>query len=332
MQLDLEIAYWARGRTKRSDHPKNLSLKENVSLQISEVADHDAPIAVTWEDCDGPGHTRWYGGRHYSPYKGPHSPETLLRTLTMTPCDIEDITVGYFEFPTRASLLAGDASIVEIDEGARRSALQSAKEWEDDCLIVDGRIYMACATPQYAVNYVNVKVSTKHVRQGHRAVSNKRPHEAGTVNWFYGDRHDLTEPDGVTATLGAIYGYRAFSVPDVQISIPESLQTTNNYARLREAAVFLMDNLQYQKISDAHPAVLRGLATISEAMWGQNPLDGDPDLLAEALDTARRDIAAVDTDGRIYLPQIMWRVAEAVRRHFDSDISFDPVLSTGPRP
>jgi hypothetical protein len=340
MLLNVEIAHSNHALTARAEVPRYISLRDTVTLEIAEVAGADAPIAVSWVNAKGEtGHTRWYGGRHFSPYSGPLDNDAALDALiglATAPAELEGLTDGYFNAPAGNTFTVGDKRLVEFDQEARNAALACAKDFGEDCIIVDGAIYLACGTPRFVLGYLSVEVSTEVV-PGHRRVGgHRRPHDAKNPQWFYSNRYGLEDEAGASGALAALYdihGIRQYVFPTVEVAIPESIHTDDDYPRLREAAVFLIDNLSFRnRFSKMHPAFLRAVADVSEAAWEENGAPADPERLAHALDAAGRIIATQDPDGCVYPPQIIWRVEEASRRYFEGEIIVEPVLRAGPQP
>lgn len=331
MLLNIDIAHQNDALTTRAEYRRSISIRDTVAIEIAELTDGDAPVAVSWADREGNmHHTRWYGGRHYRPYSGPIGPDDVvaaLAELTATPGSIPDLTEGYFNPPVGNTYAFGDRRIVEYNAEARNLAVASAMEFGDDCIIVDGRVYLACGTPRFLLGYLRPEVSTEIPPVGSRVAGRKRKHDAKKDQWFHSHRYPLDDEAGARTALAVlfdIHGIREYVFPDVTIHIAESLHANDDYPRLREAAEFLMDNISYhRKFSRMPPPFLRAIAEVSEAAWEADGEPADSERLANALEAAAGDIAAVDPEGLAFLPQIVWRIREAARRHFDSEIGFE---------
>ena len=327
MRFTFDIAHSNSVMTKYAQYPRTVSIKQTLSVDLPEVSGDEAPIAVTWQSRHGPRHTRWHSCRHYRMVSVQTHGSDVGRILSAVSEGFppDGVTKGYMDFPHDNSYEIDDRRIVQMDQEASAAALRGVRDWEDDCLVIDGELHLACSVPRLLLAHTGISISTDKMFPERRLGGMLRPHEASASNWFENERFDLGDEQAAMRAAGVWFGGGADILPHFEIILPQSLPVSPSGPRLVEAALAFMDTLDdYNKTRSTHPSLLRTAADLADLIWDREPQEIDEDGLGEALETALTTIARADPEGRLYTRAFVSRVEEAVRRHFDSEIGIEP--------
>ncbi|MCS4088855.1 hypothetical protein [Rhizobium sp. BK176] len=338
MQITFELAHRNSAvKTRSSMGERYLTLSEPVTLDIAEVADMEAPIAVTWNTHEGPAHTRWYDGRHFRAVRRGDNAAELLAGLP--PVDgrrpyrpDEGFTRGFLTYSEGNEYRLTDPRLEHYDQASRRRALANAAEWARNCLVVDGKMYMACAEPRYNVSSWGMDVETNWPADPGTLSNDHRPNTINHSPWFHTERFCLDDVDEALSMAKTWFDRDMIEPADVVVHIPSSIGTDHSRAILREAAQFMLDALNKHPLDTIPPAILRGILPVSELLWQRDWTDVDYDLLAEAVDAARSAAQRGDPAMDIYGRDDRQRLDEALRRWFDSEITLDVSHKELPKP
>lgn len=340
MQVTFELAHRnGAAKTRAAIGTRAMILSEPVTLEIAEATERDAPVAVSWTDREGGAvHTRWYDGRHFRPVETEYDAADLLGFLPPVnhPSEyypVKGFTRGFLAPTNLSTVNISDRKLEHYDQAARQRGLANASEWARNCLIVDGKMYMACAEPRYTVASWGIEVETNWPA-GQGELSNEhRPNTINYSEWFHTERFPLDRREEATATARTWSGrdVRILS-DDVTIHIPFSIGADQGKEVLREAAQFMMNALDRNHFDQIPPVILRGVLPITDLIWQRDWDDVDYDLLAEAVDAARSAARRGDPTMDIYRPDDRQRLDEALRRWFDSEITLDVTHKELPKP
>jgi hypothetical protein len=338
MQVTFELAHNnSAAKTRSSIGPRYLKLSEPVTLEIAEVTDMEAPIAVTWNTHDGPAHTRWYDDRHYRAVPRGDDAAALLARLPSVddrrPYHPDDgFTRGFLTYSEGNEYRLTDPRLEHYDQALRQRALVNAAEWARNCLVVDGKMYMACAEPRYTVSSWGMDVETNWPADPGTLSNDNRPNTISGGSWFHTERFCLDNAEDAVSMAKAWFNKDMIEPADVVVHIPPSIGADHSRAILREAAQFMLDSLNKHQVDTIPPTILRGVLPISELLWQRDWADIDYDLLAEAVDAARSAVLRGDPAMDIYRREDRQRLDEALRRWFDSEIALDVTHRKLPKP
>jgi hypothetical protein len=340
MKLTFDFAHRNTVKTRSSIAGRPLSLSETVTLEIAEATTMDAPVAVSWDN--GSQFTRWHDGRHFKAVEGESDASTLLSRLPPHSTEpVRGFTAGFMLYPTTDTLHIDDPKIEHFDERTRQRRLANVREWANSCLVVDGRMYMACAEPHYRVYPWGLIVATEWGAEDNPGFYEHRPNTIGkgdhlnSGSWFHTERFNLGRGEEAVAMAKLWHGKTVIN-PDsagmVDILIPTSIGAPDDRPVLYEAADQLLNSLNHIEFRLIPPILLRGVQPMSELLWGREAREVNPDHLAETLDTARSALRIGDPEMRIVREPHVQRLDEALRRWFDAEISFDVSPTKGLNP
>lgn len=342
MILTFDLSHNNNGLTKTALYPRSLSIIETVTYDIKEISGWEAPVAVEWEAIPGnwlaihgdePRATRWFAGRHFRECAVPEvgSDSAALFELVRSGCgNIQGLTRGYMDASDFGAIRLGDRRIKELDEAARTTALASAAQWAEDCIVIDGRVFLACGTPRLLISQTGAEITTKHAARTTRRGPARRPHEADPRHCFENHHFDLKDAQVATEAGALWYGEQAGVHAAFDIHIPESLPTSPTWPRLREAAAAIMSKIDEQGIAKTDPAVLRSLTPIAEIMWRDD--EDDMDNLADSIQEICATARAADRSGREFTKTFLAIMESSVSRHYDAEISLDLLETRNPTP
>jgi hypothetical protein len=338
MQVTFELAHRNNAaKTRSAIGARYLTLSEPVTLEITEVSEVDAPIAVTWNTHEGPAHTRWYDGRHFrAAPRGDDAAELLARLPSVDerrPYRPEKgFTSGFLVHSDGSELRVDDRKLEHYDQAARQQALVIAAEWARNCLVVDGKMYMACAEPRYTASSWGLDVETNWSAAPGTVTNDHRPNTINHGEWFHTERFCLNDVEEAVAVEKSWFNKDVAEPEDVVVHIPSSIGADHSRAILREAAQFMLNALNKHPFDTIPPIILRGILPIADLLWQRDWDDVDHDLLAEAVDAARSAAQRGDPSGDIYEPDDRRKLDEALRRWFDSEITLNLAHNGMPKP
>ncbi|MCV9964530.1 hypothetical protein OIU34_21810 [Pararhizobium sp. BT-229] len=338
MQVTFNLAHRNSVKTASAMGSRDLSLMETVTLEIAEARAEDAPVAVTWLDRDGNTQfTRWYNGRHFKLADTQHGSNAGLLLALLPPHGphpLKGFTGGFLHYPDQSTLPIDHRRIENFDEARRQMALDTAQEWADSCLIVGGKMYVACAEPHYRVHHRGLNVETDFGARDKGDFWDYRPNTVEQDDWFHTERFSLLRRDEAAALAETWHNVSATddapAAPEIQVA--SSIGQIDDRPLLHEAAGYLMRAISRFNLDSLPPVILRGILPVSELLWGKDLNDVDPDLLAEAIDTCRTAIQLGDPEMNICRRYDRQCLDEALRRWFDTEISLDVTQRIGPKP
>jgi hypothetical protein len=237
-------------------------------------------------------------------------------------------------YPDQSTLPIDHRRIESFDEARRQKALETAQEWADSCLIVNGTMYVACAEPHYCIYYRGLTVETDFGTHDKGDFWDYPPNTVQSGNWFHTERFSLLQRDEAAAMAEAWHGV---IVDDEEPASPEILVASSvghidGRPLLHEATDYLMRAIGRVDFRSLPPVVLKGILPISELLWGKDINDVDQDLLAEAIDACRTALQFGDPEMKICPRYDRQCLDEALRRWFDTEISLDLTHRIGPKP
>ncbi|MBY3158350.1 hypothetical protein HFO56_39310 [Rhizobium laguerreae] len=302
MKAHLRVHYYKGGdRIERWE--------EKVEVEFREPTREDAPIAVESADAT----TRWFEGRHYRAYtlfasrgldfRNVTDAQTIVDFLEKQPDphaqgyttngypDARNPQDGYLAngyFTTREE--SKDKKFSEkrypelVDEPNRISEVEGAKRFANDCLIVDGKFWVACAEPKLVLGEHRVYVDTKHRRFKEDWHNNMNETTVGIG--LVATSYRIDEADELKAA--ALSKGVEIAIPDVAIHVPQAIRWSRRDDNVIMAAKLLLQAWSAKDIKDVHPDIGQALVNVNRVLWKTGDADLDIDALGDQLAAAVR--------------------------------------------
>jgi hypothetical protein len=293
--------------------------QEPVEVDFREPTDDEAPLAIECADAT----TRWFEGRHFRRYTlntsvqgephGERRAEVIVAYLQDHP---RPYARGYMREglpdevqPVEGTLLSGyyetnpmsaDRKFNEkrypasVDDPKRLAAVDGARRFASDCIVVDGQFWVACAEPKLVLDQRRVFVDTRH-RSAILTKSEKnqfRDTNMNDVSLNHGLVYmtfGLLEADDLRS-LASEWGMAA-QVPDVTIHIPGSLSWDRRDAHLIYTGQLILAQWE-GRIEEIPPDIGHALFKIQSCFWGKAIEQVDREYLSDAI------VEAVAAHGR----------------------------------
>lgn len=169
-----------------------------------------------------------------------------------------------------------------VSEPNRLQQVEGARRFANDCLIVDGKFWVACAEPKLVLGEHRVYVDTKHrcFKKDWDNNMNKTTVGIGLVAASY----RLDEADELKAA--ALANGVQVVVPNVAIHVPESIRWSRRNDNVITAAKLLLEAWSEKDIKDVHPDIGQVLVNVNRVLWKTADEDLDIDTLADQLSAA----------------------------------------------
>lgn len=293
---------------------------ETVEVDIREPTRDDAPLAVESSD----GRTRWFEGRHFRQYtlfsyyyghpdgetdaaaildylQNADHPSALGYTTNGYPDATNprdgDLTHGWFssrpESKDRKFSTKRYPDIV--DDPERVKQVSGAHTFAHNCIIVDGKLWVACAEPKLVVGervYVDFR---------HRLLSGLHGNDMNEVRPTIGllaRSYRLDEAEVAFEAALASGGNGA--LPELAVHIPDSIQWDRQRDNLVAAAKLLLGEWA-EPLLEIHPNIGTSLFEIGRVLWKKEDHDIDVETLADAMANSLRIHTALGYDVPAYL-------------------------------
>lgn len=128
MIVEVPICYYAHGQRKGRQIRAAHNFLENIHLEVPVFADHEAPIAVEWDDRPEPRgmrpHGYWgsddvaLGAEHVRLWEGRFFRPLRFKDMGR-PADLDRVNIGPFVDAISSGLAAGFLKLPQLEAGKR---------------------------------------------------------------------------------------------------------------------------------------------------------------------------------------------------------------------
>jgi hypothetical protein len=293
--------------------------QEPVEVDFRELTADEAPLAVESADAT----TRWFEGRHFRRYTlntsvqgEPHGERRAEAIVAYLQDHERPYARGYMREglpdevqPVEGTLLDGyyetnpmsaDRKFSEkrypalINDPRRLTAVEGARRFANDCIVVDDQFWVACAEPKLVLDELRVFIDTRH-RTAILTMSEKNQFRQPNMNdvpltyRLVYTTFGLLEADDLRSL--ASESRIAHDVPDFTVHLPGSLTWDRRDAHLISVGQLLLAQWE-GRLEVIPPDIGHSLFKISACFWEKLPEQVDRDELSDAI------IEAVDAHGR----------------------------------
>jgi hypothetical protein len=302
VKAKLKVHYYVSDGQTRFEEP--------VEVDLRELTDDEAPLAIESADAT----TRWFEGRHFRRYTlntsvqgEPHGERRAEVIVAYLQDHARPYARGYMREglpddvgPVEGTLLGGyyDTNPMSADrkfsekrhptwiaDPKRSAAVEGARRFANDCIVVDGQFWVACAEPKLVLDRRRVFVDTRH-RGAILTKSEKnqfRETNMNDVSLNYSLVYmtfGLLEADDLRSL--AAEWRMATEIPDVTIHLPGSLSWDRRDTHLIYVGQLLLAQWE-GRLEVIPPDIGQALFKIHGCFWGKAIEQVDRDDLYDAL-------------------------------------------------
>lgn len=257
--------------------------REHVELEFKDVSELEAPIAMQWPGAC----SRWYEGRHYMKF-----------TVA-----IDQLVENYIDLRQGSSDRKYTAKRYPATETSaeRSAALAEAHQFETDCIVVAGGVWLVCDEPKLWASPNGVRVEYRFPAS--KKAAELRWNESGFSPEIAASSYRADDAEDAIAACGG------GTMQNHLIFVHEPASITFDPARsgLLSCSRALCEMFGKSLFGDINPHVAGRIAELRACMWQKGDSDIDYEELAELAAVA---VQAVRTHGRKRGFQWMDRIVE----------------------
>jgi len=301
-----------KGRFKRQE----VVCGEYVDVEVREVTDLDAPVALRWEETErdlsaaavnGVHEVRLFDGRHFGAATSrntDHLNAHIDIDITLRACETGEAH-GH-------PLLRGTSYLREVAEGrfkrqeeleakeivtsGRADAIREAHRRAEDLLLVDGRLWLAIDEPVYRIT-LSGGYGVRHVRADIVNLAATRTAEQDHA-FFRADRHEDMLDHCRDIIESERSGQELPDVPRIHVLIPEAVAYDDETPAFLSAAYSAL-NAGRTELDQKDRAAILAWVDFRDALAdirndGEGRLQENLARLEDALETYRRDMTLHD--------------------------------------